>query len=203
MSQTHYWVFPGKYGISNKILFLMYTVVFFFQAEDGIRDSSVTGVQTCALPIYPRERMGAALALALLLIPSFPWDMRLPCYLIILVWTILRPRLALYLMAFAVPWGSLDFVSVSNLRLNSADILVAFLAIGWLMSWALPASMGGGRDRERGHVPAYLVTAILLLIGVMLLSMTVAISKTDSLKEISKWLEFIVLIMLGPQYLPP
>src|SRR5262249_58996385 len=26
-------------------------VVFFFQAEDGIRDWSVTGVQTCALPI--------------------------------------------------------------------------------------------------------------------------------------------------------
>ena len=25
--------------------------VFFFQAEDGIRDWSVTGVQTCALPI--------------------------------------------------------------------------------------------------------------------------------------------------------
>src|SRR3712207_566819 len=25
--------------------------VFFFQAEDGIRDISVTGVQTCALPI--------------------------------------------------------------------------------------------------------------------------------------------------------
>ena len=24
----------------------------FFQAEDGIRDSSVTGVQTCALPIF-------------------------------------------------------------------------------------------------------------------------------------------------------
>src|SRR5437762_11789727 len=27
---------------------------FFFQAEDGIRDTSVTGVQTCALPIYLR-----------------------------------------------------------------------------------------------------------------------------------------------------
>src|SRR5258708_18803012 len=26
-------------------------VVFFFQAEDGIRDDLVTGVQTCALPI--------------------------------------------------------------------------------------------------------------------------------------------------------
>ena len=27
-------------------------IFFFFQAEDGIRDWSVTGVQTCALPIY-------------------------------------------------------------------------------------------------------------------------------------------------------
>src|SRR5207237_5472756 len=29
---------------------------FFFQAEDGIRDSSVTGVQTCALPISEAAR---------------------------------------------------------------------------------------------------------------------------------------------------
>src|SRR2546430_7343095 len=28
---------------------------FFFQAEDGIRDLTVTGVQTCALPIYEHE----------------------------------------------------------------------------------------------------------------------------------------------------
>src|SRR6267143_2583524 len=29
----------------------MWSVFFFFQAEDGIRDVTVTGVQTCALPI--------------------------------------------------------------------------------------------------------------------------------------------------------
>src|SRR5690554_7371541 len=29
-------------------------VIFFFQAEDGIRDADVTGVQTCALPIFYR-----------------------------------------------------------------------------------------------------------------------------------------------------
>src|SRR5207302_7762653 len=29
-----------------------YCCIFFFQAEDGIRDFHVTGVQTCALPIY-------------------------------------------------------------------------------------------------------------------------------------------------------
>src|SRR6266487_2921988 len=31
----------------------MFCFVFFFQAEDGIRDGRVTGVQTCALPISP------------------------------------------------------------------------------------------------------------------------------------------------------
>src|SRR5439155_11260623 len=33
-------------------------VFFFFQAEDGIRDGHVTGVQTCALPIYPSSVAG-------------------------------------------------------------------------------------------------------------------------------------------------
>src|SRR5687767_12595532 len=32
--------------------------VFFFQAEDGIRDKLVTGVQTCALPIYTIVAVG-------------------------------------------------------------------------------------------------------------------------------------------------
>src|SRR5256885_231071 len=32
---------------------LVHNCFFFFQAEDGIRDYKVTGVQTCALPIYP------------------------------------------------------------------------------------------------------------------------------------------------------
>src|SRR6266496_1007828 len=31
---------------------MMLEIIFFFQAEDGIRDLYVTGVQTCALPIY-------------------------------------------------------------------------------------------------------------------------------------------------------
>src|SRR2546430_4448697 len=40
--------------------------LFFFQAEDGIRDLTVTGVQTCALPILPGEgKTFVALNLAL------------------------------------------------------------------------------------------------------------------------------------------
>src|SRR5206468_5421301 len=37
-------------------------VFFFFQAEDGIRDLIVTGVQTCALPILPEAHRGDAVA---------------------------------------------------------------------------------------------------------------------------------------------
>src|SRR5690606_40143591 len=35
--------------------------VFYFQAEDGIRDFHVTGVQTCALPISPKMWCGPSL----------------------------------------------------------------------------------------------------------------------------------------------
>src|SRR2546422_8477180 len=34
---------------------MLVCLFFFFQAEDGIRDVAVTGVQTCALPIYLRR----------------------------------------------------------------------------------------------------------------------------------------------------
>src|SRR5205807_5485931 len=36
------------------------SILFFFQAEDGIEDYKVTGVQTCALPIYDRQPRGAS-----------------------------------------------------------------------------------------------------------------------------------------------
>src|SRR5207253_8103772 len=36
---------------------------FFFQAEDGIRDGHVTGVQTCALPISILRRSSAGIVL--------------------------------------------------------------------------------------------------------------------------------------------
>src|SRR6266852_6257259 len=39
----------GQYFTNDQIKEM--TCIFFFQAEDGIRDATVTGVQTCALPI--------------------------------------------------------------------------------------------------------------------------------------------------------
>src|SRR5207237_3897360 len=44
-------------GIISGLVSVSFLLVFFFQAEDGIRDSSVTGVQTCALPISTRAEV--------------------------------------------------------------------------------------------------------------------------------------------------
>src|SRR5690349_22050281 len=43
-------------------IFFFLFFFFFFQAEDGIRDLYVTGVQTCALPISSRTRARATAA---------------------------------------------------------------------------------------------------------------------------------------------
>src|SRR5947209_15382220 len=39
-----------------RLFFFFFFFFFFFQAEDGIRDIGVTGVQTCALPIWTSFR---------------------------------------------------------------------------------------------------------------------------------------------------
>src|SRR5258706_11932730 len=46
----------------KSVAFGMLSFFFFFQAEDGIRDWSVTGVQTCALPISGPCGFAASLA---------------------------------------------------------------------------------------------------------------------------------------------
>src|SRR5690606_39560211 len=47
-------------------------VTFFFQAEDGIRDFHVTGVQTCALPIWNENTDTCAIC---------PWRRRTGCWM--------------------------------------------------------------------------------------------------------------------------
>src|SRR2546421_3319794 len=42
----------------SRFVSYMLRLFFFFQAEDGIRDLIVTGVQTCALPILPAAPTG-------------------------------------------------------------------------------------------------------------------------------------------------
>src|SRR2546422_9451297 len=65
---------------------------FFFQAEDGIRDVAVTGVQTCALPISSPEQTGTiTYALNLTQHTNGVENIRSPCMLQILLGNIGSP----------------------------------------------------------------------------------------------------------------
>src|SRR2546430_3062022 len=48
--------------VDNRLVLVV--VFFFFQAEDGIRDLTVTGVQTCALPILAAQVQMSVYAIA-------------------------------------------------------------------------------------------------------------------------------------------
>src|SRR5687767_4683186 len=50
--------FNKSFWLFERHTFLDTSLHFFFQAEDGIRDKLVTGVQTCALPISTLHRLG-------------------------------------------------------------------------------------------------------------------------------------------------
>nr|MBA2678253.1 O-antigen ligase family protein [Ktedonobacteraceae bacterium] len=77
----------------------------------------------------------------------------------------------------------------------------------WLLSFALRpllpayAHDSGPLDREKYNVPPYLAVTMLLLLLAMVASTTVALSLSASLKEIVKWLELTVVVLLGTQYI--
>src|SRR5260370_15872555 len=60
----NFFSFQAEDGIRYSSVTGVQTCAFFIQAEDGIRDSSVTGVQTCALPISSDGETGYAAAVS-------------------------------------------------------------------------------------------------------------------------------------------
>src|SRR5204862_5128534 len=62
----------------SSLLFNFFFFFFFFQAEDGIRDLYVTGVQTCALPIFSRCGAARSSAWAMAIPTAMPPGRRLP-----------------------------------------------------------------------------------------------------------------------------
>src|SRR5260221_239377 len=57
---------------ATQLVYFVTICVFFFQAEDGIRDHCVTGVQTCALPISLMTRWPSCAKKARTALPR-PW----------------------------------------------------------------------------------------------------------------------------------
>src|SRR5215469_12195641 len=133
------------------------------------------------------------------------WNFRVTLYLIVSIWTIIRPRMALYLLPLAIPWGSLDAIGGTNI--TSTDILVALLAASWLLGHTLrPFVVQGIRngnplDREAFNIPLPLALSAAFLLLTMLISLVGTTNLSNSIKELVKWSEVLVILLIGTQYI--
>src|SRR5260370_7626896 len=59
----------------------------------------------------------------------------------------------------------------------------------------------GTLDYEEAAVPWYLILSMVVFLLTIVISMTVSFSLTDSIKEIAKWIEALVILVLGTKYL--
>src|SRR5262249_57253314 len=115
---------------------------FFFQAEDGIRYWSVTGVQTCALPIYDPN------------IPAdLPWEDRPE------IWSMLTELRRTGIQVVGdVPWGT-HLCHFYKTREELVDILLPYFCSGLASNeccvWVVPdeTEQNRARDALRRTVP--------------------------------------------------
>src|SRR3989449_4869263 len=116
---------------------LLSVLFFFFQAEDGIRDVAVTGVQTCALPIYFE---GVALERAL----TLPADHRTSAFRPLGHQH--RPVYSWYLRLW--PWDGNDLLYGLlriEARAHPASVAQATALSGWLLRERAPVSTPDAR----------------------------------------------------------
>ena len=103
-----------------------------------------------------------------------------------------QPRIAYFLLPFTVPWASALPLPGSG-QLTISDVMVAALVLNAVARFA------STRKLEISVTPWTI--AVALLVGVMVVSTTQAVSLSLSAKEIVKWLELLAVAALAPSYL--
>ncbi len=96
---------------------------------------------------------------------------------------LIRPEYGLYLLIFAVPWGSVREIHLGAMTVGVTEALVGLVLAAWL------AKMVAVREIKTVHPP--LLLPLLIFLGAILLSLTVTLSLQYSLKEVLKWLEVL------------
>lgn len=143
------------------------------------------------IPLALTFLIAAALALALL---PLPWlVVGVPGGIVLLL--ILRwPHLALYLIAFAIPFGSLFEINLGGITIGVTEGLIGLMIAAWLVRRAAM--------RELGWTWPQLSLPVLLFIGAGLLSLTHASGLTFAVKELLKWVEFLAVVVFVVHAVP-
>ena len=127
-----------------------------------------------------------AIGLALALLP-LSWLLIAVPGAILLVATLVQPQLALCLLCFAIPFGSLFEFNIGGITVGVTEGLVGLMMAAWIArSIAL---------RETGWTWPRLSGALALFVGATLLSLLNATALPFAFKEIAKWIEFMAVMV--------
>ncbi len=105
---------------------------------------------------------------------------------------LLYPQVAVYLLVFAVPFGSLLPLNVGGAKVTAADALL-------LGAWALYLMRGIARRKIALRFPPLTLPFVLFLFAAAV-SITVARSLPDSISELTKWIEMLAAYWLIALY---
>ncbi len=108
---------------------------------------------------------------------------------VVAIVTLVRPEISLYLLAFAVPFGSLRSVSLGGMAITATEALTALLAAAWLARGVYRRSV------RIGHAP--LIVPLALVLATQVVSLFDALSLTLAMKEIIKWAEVLVVYVIA------
>lgn len=109
--------------------------------------------------------------------------------LAVVILTTIRIDVGLWLLAFAVPFGSVRPIAVGQLNLTASEFLVALVLAAWL-------ARGLARRQLRISLSSGLLSPLLAFFAILLLATTAAWSIDACYKEILRWLELIVVYVV-------
>jgi len=112
---------------------------------------------------------------------------------IVVVATLVRPEVGLYLLVVAVPFGSVREIDVGGMTVGAAEALIGLALAAWLARMVA--------QREVAPTLPPLTLPLLIFLGAALLSLPGALSLKYSLKEIIKWTEVLGLYVFAANVL--
>ena len=132
--------------------------------------------------------VGLALAIALL---PLTWTVLLILGGIVLVFTLVEPRLGLLFLIVAVPFGTVRQIRLGVMNVGLTEALLLLVAGAWLARLAIRR-----QDVQRRATRPALLWPLAIFIGAMLLSLLVTWSLQYSVKELIKWSEVLLVYLL-------
>jgi putative inorganic carbon (HCO3(-)) transporter len=136
-----------------------------------------------AIPVLVVLLLGLALARL-----PVTWAAALIVGSAVLILIFVRPVVGLYLLIFAIPFGSLKEISFGVINIGGAEALAGIAVVAWVARMIA--------EREAKTVRAPLLVPLLLVVGVASFSMLGSLSLQWSLKGLLLWLELLAIYLL-------